>query len=1207
MMRIFRLICCLLCCVAGGMAFASEPQQMKMFSRETLSPLKFELSDSDWRWLGKKHAVKVAVYSPENPPFDLVPDSSTVEGISADYSLLISRYLSLRMTMLRYPDRKAAFNALHSGQVDMLIDDAGPQDSEPGGVIASQSFAPSKTALVTRETSLARPIRMNPDARIALLRGYLSDHWLAANYPNAKITRYGSAQSALSSVAFGENDYFIGNLTVASFLIERNYANQLSVADILPTVENGPRFVFREDETTLQRIINTVLQAIQPIQHKLIFRQWSQGPDLWQFQSPLVLSKRERRWLEQHRELRVVINPLYAPFTMFDDNGVFHGISADILRVIHLRTGLNFVPVESDTVTDMFSLVQHKQGDLIAAMSYSSARDDRLMFTRPYVQPPFVLVVKNRLGAPANLSAVKTLAITKNNTLIAWLKTQYPTITLITAKNASVAMQLVNEGKADGAVHNLIGANYMIDRYFRDELKVTTRIAEAPARIGFAVRRDQPELYSILNKALADIPPGDISIIANKWQGTPDVKLDTWAVYRSQFYWLAGIFAILVLTSLVWNYYLRREIRMRQEAQAKLQEQAAFRTTLFNGSPVPMYVIDNQLNIIGHNQSWAAFFTRDQQDLDALPLTEAAHPLAKIAPALREMLAAPADQPPPQRYQINNGEEERTIVHQAVPFTDNDGAVAGLICSWQDFTEHEQLLKALSSAREHAEQANRAKSTFLATMSHEIRTPISAIIGLLELTVTNKTPAESDRESVRVAYESAQSLMGLIGDILDLAKIESGNLELTPKWVAFDTLAAPVVRVFDGLARQKSLTLSSHIDVLHPDEVYIDPMRLHQVLSNLISNAIKFTEQGAIDVQINCLPQQERQVTLELIVSDSGVGISAQDQLQIFSPYKQSEAGKKQTGTGLGLAICSQLVTMMGGTIDLHSQPGRGTRVVVHIPVAHRQSLASPAEVIEEDARSIQPLRILAVDDHPANRLLLKRQLTRLGHWVIGAEDGEQALRLWREHDIDLVITDCSMPVMDGLALTARLRQAQTRPLTILGLTANAQPEERARCIAAGMDDCLFKPLRLPQLEALLRKVPRITTPAGEVTLAALVDLNALHQLTQHDTALLHGLLRTTHDENLRDSELARSKLQEQNWEALASCLHRLSSAAQIIGAGGAGKLCRELEKYCEAAPEASVVEVRLQAALQAIAEFNQAIEQFLKQADAAAPGEPPA
>ncbi|UUW17353.1 ATP-binding protein [Serratia ureilytica] len=1167
---------------------------MRMFSRETLSPLKFELNDNDWRWLGQKREINVAVYAPENPPFDLVPEPGIFEGISADYSLLVSRYLGLRMQVLRYPDRAAALKGLGKGEADMLIDDAGEQGAETTGFIASVPFSPANLALVARETTLSRPIEMNPDVRIALLRGYLSDDWVATHYPNARITRYNASQSALSSVAFGENDYFIGNLTVASFLIERNYANQLSVADILPTTDSGPRFVFRQDETTLQRVVDTVLQAIPPMQHKVIFRQWTQGSDLWQFQSHISLTEREQRWLDQHRQLRVVVNPLYAPFTMFDADGQFHGIGADILRLIHLRTGLNFKEVESDTVSDMFGLVKQKQGDLIAAMSYSNARDKQLLFTRPYVQPPFVLVVQNSLTAPGNLSGVRKLAITPDNMLRDWLKKQYPDIALVEAENASVAMQLVNEGQADGAVHNLIGANYMIDRYFRGELKIATRIGDTPARIGFAVRRDQPELYSILNKALADIPPRDISMIANKWQGTPDVKLDTWTVYRTQFYWLAGIFAVLVITSLVWNYYLRREIRMRKDAQARLQAQATFRETLFNGTPVPMYVADSSGNIIDHNQAWATFFKPDAGGLYSLPLTSPQHPLAEVYPALQELLTVPEHpSQPPQRYRINNGEEERVIVHQAVPFTDQEGKIAGLICSWQDITGHEYLLEALSSARERAEQANRTKSTFLATMSHEIRTPISAIIGLLELAVTNKTPSETDRESVRVAYESALSLMGLIGDILDMAKIESGKLELTPEWVPFEELAAPVIRVFDGLARQKNLQLHSHVDVLHPDEIYIDPLRLHQVLSNLISNAIKFTEQGSVDVQVKCLPGKEQIVMLELIVTDSGVGIAEEDQPQIFTPYKQSDAGKKQVGTGLGLAICSQLVAMMGGTINLHSHLGRGTRIIVQLPVAHREHIQVPVDAAAEETDSAEPLRILAVDDHPANRLLLRRQLARLGHQVIEAEDGEQALRLWHENDIDMVITDCSMPVMDGVTLTRLMRQAQTRPLTILGLTANAQPEERTRCIAAGMDDCLFKPLRLPQLEALLRKIPR---PAVQetATLEKLVDLPALQQLAQNDTGLLHGLLRTTYDENVRDMLQARIRLQEHAWGELARCLHRLAGAAQIIGALNVETQCRDMEKYCEGEPEAAVAETRLKSVLSAVEEFNRAIEAFI-------------
>jgi two-component system sensor histidine kinase EvgS len=1184
-------------CLLSGVVGAVPPQPMQMFSRETLSPLKFELSDSDWRWLGKKREVNVAIYAPENPPFDLVPGPGIFEGISADYSLLVSHYLGLHMQVRRYSDRAAALDALRKGEVDILIEDAGERTLDATSFINSMPYTPAYIALVTRETSLSRPLQITPDVRIALLRGNLTDEWIATHYPNAKITRYTSSQSALSSVAFGENDYFIGNLTVASFLIERNYANLLSIADILPGTEAGPHFLFRSDATTLQRVVNTVLGAIPPIQHKVILRQWTQGLDLWQFQPHLVLTEGEKRWLARHRELRVVVNPLYAPFTMFDTDGQFHGIAADILRLIHLRTGLNFKAVKSDSVPDMFQMVRQNKGDLIAAMSFSTAREKQLIFSRPYVQPPFVLIVKNTIMLPTTLSDIKTLAITPDNSLREWLKSQYPQIKLVEADNASLAMQLVSENKVDGAVHNLIGANYMIDRYFRGKLKIAGRIGDTPSRIAFAVRRDQPELYSIINKALADIPPRDISMIANKWQGTPDVKLDTWTIYRTEFYWLAGIFAVLVLTSLVWNYYLRREIRMRKDAQNKQQEQVAFRETLFNGTPVPVYVVNREGNIISHNQAWETFFKQGTDYLDQLALTSSSHPLSEVYPTLREILSAPADQTlPAQRYSINNGEEVRVIVHQAVPYTDIKGNVAGLICSWQDITGHEYLLKALSSARERAEQANRTKSTFLATMSHEIRTPISAIIGLLELTVTNKTFSETDRESVQVAYDSAQSLMGLIGDILDMAKIESGMLELTPKWLPFDELATPVVRVFDGLARQKSLTLHSHIDILHPDEIYIDPMRVHQVLSNLVSNAIKFTERGSVEVQVKCLREKDQLAMLELIVIDSGVGIPEEDQEQIFSPYKQSDAGKTQAGTGLGLAICSQLVAMMGGTITLHSQQGQGTRIAVRIPVEHRQHTQVPIDCVFDQADNTQPLHILAVDDHPANRLLLKRQLARLGHYVIEAENGEEALQLWRQNDIDLVITDCNMPVMDGLVLTRLLRKEQIRSITILGLTANAQPEERERCLAAGMDDCLFKPLRLAQLETLLHKIPRPPHPnePQKNLLENLIDLATLRQLAQNDAKLLQGLLRTTRDENVRDMQQARLLIEEPDKTALTRCLHRLAGATQIIGAVEAEKHCRELEKYCEGEPDPEILRKGLEQALAAVTQLNSAIGTFL-------------
>lgn len=1197
MLRVWVLL--IVTCLTPIGLWAGNPQSMDIFSRETLPQIKFELDDGDWRWLGKKREISIAVYSPEKPPFDVVSESGVWEGISADYSLLIAQSLGLRIKVLRYIDRAAALEGLKHGDVDMLVDYTNKSFGLSSDFVSSYSFHPSYIALVTRETALSPALKKTSKVRIALSQDYLTDHWVKERYPEAKITRYAFAPVALSSVAFGENDYFIGNVTETSFLIERNYANSLAIADVIASEDaTGPHFLFRNDETQLQHAVDTVLKSITVVQHKAITSQWSQGEALWKSQSSFKLTEKEQRWLAQNKELRVVINPLYAPFTTYDANGQFYGIGADILRLIHLRTGLNFKVIEASSTANMFQMVNQDKADFIAAMSYSDARDKQLIFTRPYVQPPFVLIVNNSLTGPTDLSDIKSLAITADNSLWTWLKAEYPQIKLVKADNASLAMQWVKENKVDGAVHNLIGANYMIDRFFRGELKVAARIGDTPSKMAFAVRRDHPELYSILNKALADISPRDISMITNKWQGTPDVKLDTWTIYRTEFYWLAGIFAVLVLSSLFWNYYLRREIKRRKQMQVQLQEQAAFRETLFDSMLAPVYVVDHEGNVLSHNRAWEAFFKLDRAYLDQLALTSSIHPLNEIYSSLKDVRNAPQDQPVLRhRYRINNGEEIRVVMHQAVAYKDIHGKVVGLICSWQDITEHEYLLTELSSARERAEQANRTKSTFLATMSHEIRTPISAIIGLLELAVTNKTFTQADMDAVKVAYESAQSLMGLVGEILDMAKIESGELELAPRWTPFTDLITPIVRVFDGLARQKNLTLYSHIDVLHPDEIYVDSLRLHQVLSNLISNAIKFTEHGSIEVLVKFLRKKEQSLVLELVVTDTGIGIAEEDQRKIFTPYKQSEAGKLQTGTGLGLAICSQLIDMMGGVITLHSQLGKGTHITVHIPVEHRQSEQETNESTAEVVHTTQPLHILAVDDHPANRLLLKSQLVRLGHTVVEAENGEQALKLWQENDFDLIITDCNMPIMDGITLTQRLRQDQTRSVTIFGLTANAQPEEKARCLAAGMDDCLFKPLRLAPLESLLHKVTRHRQPPQEKEeslLEDLIDLGALQQLIQGDKDLLEKLLMTTRDENIKDLQQIKLLIEAQDIIGLGRCFHRLAGAAQIIGALEVEKLCRELQKDCKQHSDINGLHESIDRLIKVVKTFNQAIDVFI-------------
>ncbi|WP_445335505.1 response regulator [Citrobacter koseri] len=251
-----------------------------------------------------------------------------------------------------------------------------------------------------------------------------------------------------------------------------------------------------------------------------------------------------------------------------------------------------------------------------------------------------------------------------------------------------------------------------------------------------------------------------------------------------------------------------------------------------------------------------------------------------------------------------------------------------------------------------------------------------------------------------------------------------------------------------------------------------------------------------------------------------------------------------------------------------------------------------------ESPSAARPLRVLTVDDHPASRLLLKQQLIRLGYEVVEAENGEQALERWNEQHFDMVITDSNMPVMDGLSLTRLLRERQQKSLIILGLTANAQPEERSRCIAAGMDDCLFKPLNLKELETGLQRTSQKEATTGSAhpeSLSRFINLDNLRSLTGHDNILLFTLLNATRDENQRDMQPCLTLAHQEDWAALAYHVHRLAGAADIIGANTIAQQCRSLEKVCEGATLLVEAEIlpRLQTLLADLAALNQAISAY--------------
>ncbi|MHC8383983.1 transporter substrate-binding domain-containing protein [Pseudomonas sp. LB3P14] len=503
-----------------------------------------------------------------------------------------------------------------------------------------------------------------------------------------------------------------------------------------------------------------------------------------------------------------------------------------------------------------------------------------------------------------------------------------------------------------------------------------------------------------------------------------------------------------------------------------------------------------------------------------------------------------------------------------------------------DLHQRQLLLDELQVAKDLAEKASRSKTVFLATMSHEIRTPLNAIIGMLELVLTRKTDAELNTQSVHIAYESAHNLLGLIGDILDIARIESGKLTLRPEISSLKDLIESVAKVFAGLARQKHLSIRLELDETASERVWIDGQKFKQIISNLLSNSIKFTEKGGIVIRCEGDYDGAETVQFRVSVTDTGKGIPHSQIDKVFTPFFEldSAVNNPNAGAGLGLSISQVLSQLMSGNLSVQSEIGVGTSMIFN---ARFQCVSANSEIeaTEQPTQATaidSPLNILIVEDHLPSQYLLEQQITYLGHHAITANNGLEGLAIWQEQDIDVVLTDCNMPEISGYEMTRSIRSLETslgvKPCTIIGLTADAQREALEQCLTSGMNEALAKPINLAMLNRL---IPTLDSQhKGQSNAHSTIAMEIQHEIAEH--------VITSNNQELQALEEALRLL---DLSALGRIAHKLKGTAYVLNSQSLLQLCVLLEELTASNDETETIRRAVADLILALNEINLSLQ----------------
>ncbi|MDB1124006.1 ATP-binding protein [Vibrio algarum] len=883
----------------------------------------------------------------------------------------------------------------------------------------------------------------------------------------------------------------------------------------------------------------------------------------------LNLNKQEREWLTNNRQVDIGIDPNALPYERLDANGEYSGMINDYLQLIKTKTGLNIDITRVKNWSGTMALADYGLVDLVSAAVENQTLTENYRHTEPLFSSRLAIAstfnhsdleLKN-----ANGMAIGLLTSSANTQSI---MTAFPNVNWKLVANTEEGLEKIKAGELVGMIDTLHVLNYLINTLGYNDLKIVNRI-DYYVTPSFHVLKNKPILLTILNKAILSISASEHKKIETKWSAPKAIERINYQLV----YTIAGFSVFILLLIFAWNRQLKKQINIANEAKKKLEQAQNQLYTILNTSPIAASVIIDGKVIYINETAKRLFQIDDELVADFDVNTIYSDPTAR-----HEMTQRMASDGKIESTELVLKKTDGQIFTALTSYyqLDINGKLANLFWAY-DISELKRLNHQLEEAKIEADSANKAKSDFLANMSHEIRTPMNAIIGMSYLAIPEITNKIAKNYVEKVHY-SAQSLLTIINDILDLSKIESGHLEFESIPFQLSKPLKDVDQLMQIKAQEKGIEFTTFEDEGCNQLLLGDPLRLFQVILNLVSNAVKFTDQGSVKIFAKVIKSKQDTAEITVSVQDTGIGISQENIEHLFDAFSQADTSttRKYGGTGLGLNISQKLLNGMGSTMEVSSEHGVGSQFsfCLTLPFANQEQIDLHSEMIKENSKSIQfkGQRLLLVEDNEFNQELAIAMLNKINLHADIASDGSQAVTLASENEYPLVLMDLQMPIMDGYQATNEIRKNDIE-IPILAMSANVLSDVKERATLAGMNGFIEKPVELTILAKTLsnwleferfesESDPTMQPPSIQET-PSVFSLHSANIFTNGDTALLNKLITKfiknapTQLESIQQSCL-KGALSEGELTA-----HTLKSMAASIGAQQLSATMQIIETLC--------------------------------------------